>query len=107
MNLSLLIIVPLLTAVSILFTKEAKATKIISLAGATLQLALALFLLTAYLQERSMGNTAPMLFEYNYIWFAPLHINYHSLSTDTRYMNGWQPATWPRITTRKPKSFSD
>jgi NADH-quinone oxidoreductase subunit M len=77
MNLSLLIIVPLLTAVSILFTKEAKATKIISLVGATLQLALALFLLTAYLQERSMGNTAPMLFEYNYIWFAPLHINYH------------------------------
>ncbi len=77
MNLSLLIIVPLLTAISILFTKEAKATKLISLLGASLQLVLVLFLLTSYLQERSAGNTAPMLFEYNYVWFAPLHINYH------------------------------
>src|SRR6476661_3394911 len=77
MNLSLLIIVPFFTAIAILFSKEARTTKIIALLGATLQLALALFLLTTYLQERSLGNTSPMLFEYNYVWFAPLHINYH------------------------------
>lgn len=42
-----------------------------------MQLALSLLLLTEYWQLRSAGNTAQMLFEYNYTWFQPLNINYH------------------------------
>jgi len=30
-----------------------------------------------YWNERAMGDSAPMLFEDNYTWYAPLHINYH------------------------------
>ena len=41
------------------------------------QLLAAFFLLYAYWHERAAGNTAQMLFEDGYSWFAPLHINYH------------------------------
>jgi NADH-quinone oxidoreductase subunit M len=77
MNLSLLIIVPLLTAIGVLFCKGLKQVRTISLIGSVIQLALGLFLLTEYWQQRSSGNISQMLFEYNYTWFEPLNINYH------------------------------
>lgn len=77
MNLSFLILVPLLTALALLPAKGIKQVRTLSLAGASLQLILVLFLLYFYQQERSAGNTASFLFEYNYTWYAPLHINYH------------------------------
>ncbi|WP_121357529.1 complex I subunit 4 family protein [Flavisolibacter nicotianae] len=76
MNLSLLIIVPLLTAVSLLFSKGLKQVRTFSLAGSVVQLALSIFLLTEYWQQRSTV-TSPMLFEDSYTWFKPLGINYH------------------------------
>ena len=77
MNLSLLIIVPLLTAVSLLFCKGLKQVRMATLLGSVLQLALSLFLLTEYWQLRSAGDLSPMLFEYSYTWFKPMGINYH------------------------------
>jgi NADH-quinone oxidoreductase subunit M len=77
MNLSLLIIVPLLTAIGVLFCKGLKQVRTISLIGSVIQLALGLFILTEYWQQRSSGNVSQMLFEYNYTWFEPLDINYH------------------------------
>ena len=77
MNLSLLIIVPLLTALSLLGCKDLKQIRMASFIGASLQLALGLFLLFQYLGERKSGNQATMLFEYSYTWFKPLNINYH------------------------------
>jgi NADH-quinone oxidoreductase subunit M len=77
MSLSLLIIIPLLTAITILFCKGLKQVRTISLIGAVIQLALGLFLLGEYWQQRSLGNVSQMLFEYNYTWFEPLNINYH------------------------------
>lgn len=77
MNLSLLIILPLLTAVAILFSKGLKQVRTVSLLGATAQLGLSFALLSAYSQQRAAGNTAQMLFEYSYTWFKPLNINYH------------------------------
>ena len=77
MNLSLLIIIPLLTAITILFCKGLKQVRTISLIGSVIQLALGLFLLAEYWQQRSSGNVSQMLFEYNYTWFEPLNINYH------------------------------
>lgn len=77
MNLSLLIIVPLLTALSILFAKGLKQVRLIALSGSVLQLVLSIALLAFYMQERSAGNTAQMLFEFNYSWFTPMNINYH------------------------------
>jgi NADH-quinone oxidoreductase subunit M len=77
MNLSLLILLPLLTAVTIIPLKGAKSVRIISLISSSLQLLLTFALLYFYWDERSAGNTAVMLFESNYTWYAPLHINYH------------------------------
>src|ERR1043165_3291021 len=76
MNLTLLILVPFLSAVSILFCKGLKQVRQVSLLGAVVQLGLSLFLLTEYWQLRST-NTSQMLFESSYVWFKPLGINFH------------------------------
>ena len=77
MNLSLLILLPLLTAVAMIPLKGARSARMISLISASIQLLLAFALLYFYWNERSGGNTATMLFEENHTWYAPLHINYH------------------------------
>src|ERR1043165_2442420 len=78
MNLSLLLFLPLLTAVALLFCKGLKQVRIVSLLGSGLQLSLGFVLLYLYWQERSSGNTTAFLFENNYSWYAPLNINYHT-----------------------------
>jgi NADH-quinone oxidoreductase subunit M len=77
MNLSSLVILPLLTAIAILPLRGVKQVRVVSLVGSTLQLILAFVLLYFYWNERSSGNAAAMLFESNYTWYAPLNINYH------------------------------
>ena len=77
MNISLLIIVPLLTALAILSVKGLKQVRTIALIGATVQLILAFVLFYFYQQERAGGNISNFLFENNYTWYAPLNINYH------------------------------
>lgn len=75
--LSLFIILPLITAAGILFSRNAQQTKVISLGGAVAQLIMSFILLFQYQAERGTGNNAPFLFESNHTWFAPLNINYH------------------------------
>lgn len=77
MNLTLLIIIPLLTSLVILPLKGSRQVRVVSLIGSVLQLLVACTLLYFYWNERSTGNTAVMLFENNYTWYAPLNINYH------------------------------
>jgi NADH-quinone oxidoreductase subunit M len=74
--LSYLVILPLLTAIAILFARG-KEVKTISLVGSIAQLILATILLFQYRIERAAGNTSQMLFEKDYTWFAPLNIHYH------------------------------
>src|ERR1044071_6850913 len=83
MNLSLLIILPLFTAIMIILLKGTKSVRIISLISSSVQLILAFALLYFYWSERAAGNTAPMLFESNYHWYAPLHIKYHVCVDET------------------------
>ena len=77
MNLHLLILLPLLTAIALLFVKGLKHVRLVSLVGATLQLLLSFVLLYFFWQERSKGNVDMMLFESNYSWFKSLNINFH------------------------------
>ena len=77
MNLSLLILLPLLTAVAILLIRNATQVKWVSLAGATLQFVLAFALLFTFRNERLAGNTAQMLFELQYNWFPAWNISFH------------------------------
>lgn len=78
MNLSLLVLVPLIAAIAVLFCNGLKQVRAVSLVGAIVQLALAVTLLVLYSQERATGVSSIMLFESNYKWFGPLNINYHT-----------------------------
>jgi NADH-quinone oxidoreductase subunit M len=77
MNLSLLIILPLVTAIAVLFCKGLKQVRAVTLIGATAQFLSSLRLLWVYWKERAGGNSAQFLFDFNVSWFAPLHIHYH------------------------------
>ena len=77
MNLSLLIILPFITAVLILFCRTSKQVRSVAFSGSLLQLSFSVYLLLMYIAERKAGTIAPMLFEFNHAWFASLNINYH------------------------------
>lgn len=74
--LSALILIPLLTALTLLLFKPAQV-RVVALAGSVIQLGAAITLLFSYLAERAAGNTAQMLFEARYIWFKALNIEYY------------------------------
>jgi NADH-quinone oxidoreductase subunit M len=77
MNLSLLVLMPLITAVAVLFCSRLNGIRWVSLAGVTVQLLLSFGLLALYWKERAAGNGAAMLFEYRHAWFPSLNIWYH------------------------------
>lgn len=74
--LSLFVIVPLLTVGGILLTKDLKQSRLVSAIGMGVQLILSFVLVYLYFSERSAGNTAPMLFMYDAVWFPSLNIHY-------------------------------
>jgi NADH-quinone oxidoreductase subunit M len=63
MNLSLLILLPLVTAVVILFCKGLKQVRAVALLGSVIQLGASSWLMLLYWHERGIGNNSPMLFE--------------------------------------------
>ena len=77
MNLSLLVLVPLLTAIAVLFCRGLNRVRWVSLTGMTVQLLLSFGLLALYWQERVTGHAHLPLFEYRHTWFASLNIGYH------------------------------
>ena len=77
MNLTLLILLPLLTAVAILLMRNDQQVRMVALAGSVFQLVLAFALLVLFNKEKAAGNTAQMLFEQQYNWFPAWHISYH------------------------------
>ena len=77
MNLSLLILLPLLTAVVILLMRNAAQVKWVALAGATIQFVLAFALFFLFRKQRAGGDPAQMLFETRYNWFPSWNISFH------------------------------
>ena len=77
MNLTLLILLPLLTAVAILLMRNSQQVKWIALIGSVAQLVLAFVLLYLFNAEKAAGNTAQMFFELQYNWFPAWHISFH------------------------------
>ena len=76
MNLTLLILVPLVTAIALLLVPN-RQVKWLALAGALVQLILALALLVVYRNEVAAGNTAQMFFQQQYNWFPSWNISFH------------------------------
>ena len=77
MNLSLLILLPLLTAAAVLLMRNAAQVRWVSLVGTSAQLVLAIVLLFLFNQQRAAGDTAQMLFETQYNWFPAWNISFH------------------------------
>jgi len=77
MNLSLLVIAPLITAAAVVFCRGLNWIRWVSLAGATVQLLLSFGLLALYWKERAAGNSGAFLFEYRHAWFPSWNIWYH------------------------------
>ncbi len=74
MNLHLLVIAPVLTAIAILFFNQLKQVRLIALCGAVIQFTLSILLLNAFCAERALGNNAAMVFYSSVEWFTPLGI---------------------------------
>ena len=74
--LTLFVVVPVLTIIGIVFTKNMKQTRLVSAVGMSIQLVLAVALVFMYLAERKAGNAAEMLFSHSYVWFESLNISY-------------------------------
>ena len=77
MNLTLLLLVPLLTAFTVLLVPNRQQVKWLALAGASVQLILSLALLVIYRNEVAAGNTAQLFFQQQYNWFPSWNISFH------------------------------
>jgi len=77
MNLLLLILIPLATALAVLAVRSKEQVRWVSLAGAAVQLVMAFGLLRAFQQARAAGQNAQMLFERQYNWFPNWNISFH------------------------------
>lgn len=71
------VIVPLLTLLGLALcqNKDIKAIRTVAATGATVLVAMAVYLVVYFLQERGAGNDAQMLLIDSWCWYAPLNIN--------------------------------
>ena len=76
-NLTLLIIIPLLTAIAVLLCRNGAQVKWTAFIGALAQLGIASSLMCSYISERATGNTSQMLFQQRYSWYSALNIEYY------------------------------
>ncbi len=77
MNLLLLLIVPLITALTILLCRNSLQVKWTAFAGSVVQLVLALVLLFVYRAEVVAGNAAQLFFEQDITLIESLNMHFH------------------------------
>lgn len=75
--LTLFIIIPVLTIIGILFSKNHLQVKWTSVIGMGLQLITAIALIFLYLAERRAGNMAEILFAQDNLWYESLNIHFY------------------------------
>ncbi|NJY62294.1 NADH-quinone oxidoreductase subunit M [Salinimicrobium sp. CDJ15-81-2] len=73
--LTLFVVVPVLVILALIFTKDLKQARIVSMIGGLIQLGIAINLLFAYFRERAV-NDAVMLFTRDLVWFEQFNIHY-------------------------------
>ena len=69
------VVIPLLMLAGLGLCRDVKQVRAVAVAGSTALIALSVKLLVDYLAIRAAGDTAPMLFQGSWTWFAPLNIN--------------------------------
>ena len=76
-NLSILLIIPLVTALVVLLCSNAAQVRWTALSGAVVQLGYSAVMMYDFISQRAAGNTAQMLYESRYSWFSGLNIEYY------------------------------
>ncbi|HPW27335.1 MAG TPA: NADH-quinone oxidoreductase subunit M [Tenuifilaceae bacterium] len=76
MNLSLFVIIPLLTVLLILFSKSIRQTRLIAAIGMSVQLVLSAILVVLYVSLRKHGNADQFVFVKDIEWFKSLNFNF-------------------------------
>ncbi len=78
--LSLFLIVPAITIMLLVFTRDLGQARLVALMGSIVQFAMSINLIFAYLKERAIDDSI-MLFTRDLVWFEPFNIHY-SLGAD-------------------------
>jgi len=73
--LSLFVIVPALTILTLVFTTGLKQARLVSMAGSLVQIGMAINLVFAYFKERAINNSI-MVFTRDLVWFKQFNIHY-------------------------------
>lgn len=76
MELSILVLLPVITATGILFMNSRNARQV-AIAGSFIQLIVSVVLLFQYMQQRTI-DASTFLFQSKYTWFKSLHIDYYT-----------------------------
>ncbi len=76
MNLSILILIPLISAIAVLLSPNKNIIRLSALLGSIAQLGAVGMLMKSYLDVRATGNKEPMLFQAKYSWYSAMHIDY-------------------------------
>lgn len=74
--LSLFVVIPLLMLLGLWISRNLNQVRGVMVAGSSCLLLLSVWLTITFIQMRSSGETAPMLFTYSIPWFKPLNIAY-------------------------------
>ncbi|MEW7289000.1 complex I subunit 4 family protein [Aquimarina sp. 2304DJ70-9] len=73
--LSLFLVVPIITVLTLVFTKSLKQARLISMMGSIIQLGMAIHLVFAYFNEKVINDDI-MVFTKDIIWFKHFNIHY-------------------------------
>jgi NADH-quinone oxidoreductase subunit M len=74
--LTLLILIPFVTIISLMFTKDIKSARMVSAIGMGAQLIASVVLVVLYIQLRKAGVTDDFVFQFDYTWFPSLNFHY-------------------------------
>ena len=69
------VVIPLIMLAGLALSKSIKQIRAVAVAGSSALIALSVYLLVEYLQQRAAGATDPMLFVGSWEWFKPLNIH--------------------------------
>ncbi len=75
--LTLFVVVPVLIVIALMFVKKLEQARVITLVGMLVQLAMSVNLIIQYMNARSSGNDAIMLFTKKVPWFSEFNAYYH------------------------------
>ncbi|MCF6223189.1 MAG: NADH-quinone oxidoreductase subunit M [Flavobacteriaceae bacterium] len=73
--LTLFVIVPVITLIVLVFTKNLKQARLVSAIGMTIQLLMSINLVFAYIKEKKINDDI-MVFMKDYVWFEHFNIHY-------------------------------